>query len=248
LETAAKLAHAGNRILSFFAAVLILTLLLYGGYSLWDTAMVYQGAFVSWDLLQYKPSLEKENNTLTLAELQRLNADTRGWITVDQTHIDYPVVQGKTNMDYINKDVQGDFALSGSVFEDCRNSADFSDEYCLLYGHHMDNGAMFGDVMEFLNADYFAGHPSGILYLSGKTFQITFFACVEADAMDSVIYNPKALPVGNIEPVLNRIRETAVQTREIGITAQDHIIGLSTCAEAETNGRVILFGRLEEVR
>ena len=100
MERMAKLARAGNRALSFIAGILVLVMFLYGGYSLWDTAMLYQGAFVSDDLLEYKPSPGKTDGP-TLAELAGLNSDVRGWVTIDDTHIDYPIVQGETDMDYI---------------------------------------------------------------------------------------------------------------------------------------------------
>lgn len=245
MERAALLARIGNRILSVIVGILILFMLLYGGYSLWDTAMLYQGAFVSSDLLKYKPSSGKTDGP-TLAELAALNPDVRGWLTIDDTHIDYPVVQGKTDMDYINKDVYGEFALSGSIFMDSRNAADFSDSYCLLYGHHMDNGAMFGDVVEFVNKDYFDSHRTGTLYLTdGSFYTIELFACIEIDAFDGVVYQPAAREQGNVERLLEYIREKAVQYREMSVTASDQIVGLSTCAEAETNGRVVVFGRME---
>lgn len=245
MERAAALARAGNRVLSVIVAILIAVMLLYGGYSLWDTAMLYRGAFVSSDLLKFKPSPENVDGP-TLAELVALNPDVRGWLTIDDTHIDYPVVQGKTDMDYINKDVYGEFSLSGSIFMDSRNAADFSDSYCLLYGHHMDNGAMFGDVVEFVNKDYFDSHRTGTLYLiDGSVYTIELFACIEIDAFDSVVYQPTAQEQGNVGPLLEYIREKAVQYREIGVTTSNQIIGLSTCAEAETNGRVVVFGRME---
>ena len=125
MERAALLARIGNRILSVIVGILILFMLLYGGYSLWDTAMLYQGAFVSSDLLKYKPSSGKTDGP-TLAELAALNPDVRGWLTIDDTHIDYPVVQGKTDMDYINKDVYGEFSLSGSIFMDSRNAVSYT--------------------------------------------------------------------------------------------------------------------------
>ena len=53
MERAALLARAGNRALSVIVGIFILVMLMYGGYSLWDTAMLYQGAFVSNDLLKY---------------------------------------------------------------------------------------------------------------------------------------------------------------------------------------------------
>lgn len=244
METAARFAKAGNKILGFLAAVLILLMLLYGGYSLWDTYSLYRDAFADNDLMRFKPGGDDPSNP-TLEELMAVNPDVRGWITIDDTNIDYPVVQGETDMEYINKDVYGEFALSGSIFLDCRNQPDFSDSYSLLYGHHMANGAMFGDVVEFVNPGYFETHQTGTLYLSGSTYQIMLFACVKANSSDSLIYNPGAQNPETMADFLNYVKEQSVQYREIGITQDDRIIGLSTCAEAQTNGRVIVFGRLE---
>ena len=56
MRTAAWLARAGSALLGLFAAVMILLMLLYGGYSLWDTAMVYRGSYLSDDLLKFKPT------------------------------------------------------------------------------------------------------------------------------------------------------------------------------------------------
>lgn len=245
LEFAAKLARGADKVLSLIAVLMILLLLCYGGYSLWDTAMLYKGAFNSSDLLQYKPSAD-DPESLTFEELLKLNPDVCAWITVDDTHIDYPVVQGEDDMEYINKDVKGEFAFSGAIFLSCLNNRDFSDRYNLLYGHHMDGGAMFGDVVEFRDKSYFDSHETGTLYLPGKAIPITFFACVSIDAFDSVVYHPDAQPAGDVTTLLNHIQGTAVQYRDIGVTAKDQIIGLSTCSEAVTNGRVVLFGRLDK--
>lgn len=246
MHTAAKLARAGDRLVSLLAAGLILLMLLYGGYSLWDTAMVFNGAFLSSDLLQFKPAAGDPDSNPTLAELQAINPDVLGWLTIDDTHIDYPVVIGETDMEYVNKDVYGDFALSGSIFMDSDNARDLSDAYTLVYGHHMDNGAMFGDVVEFVNTDYFESHQTGTLYLPDATYSIEIFACVQVDAFDSMIYDPLAQN-GDVSELLNYVDEIAVQSRYIGVQPTDKVIGLSTCAEAETNGRVVIFGRLDRM-
>ena len=164
LAAAARLARLGSAAVSALAAVLMAVLLAFGGFALWQDAAVSRGAFASADLLQYKPA-DKNTAAPTLAELQALNPDVCGWLTIDGTHIDYPLVQGATNMDYINRDVYGEFSLSGAVFLDSRSKADFSDGYSIVYAHHMENGAMFGDVSKFVQADYFAAHPSGSLIL-----------------------------------------------------------------------------------
>ena len=66
--------------------------------------------------------------------------DMAGWITIDGTDIDYPVMQGKDNNAYLNTDPFGNYSLTGSIFLDSRSSPDFSDEYSVIYGHHMDYG------------------------------------------------------------------------------------------------------------
>ena len=164
-------------------------------------------------------------------------------LTVDGTGIDYPVVQGATNMDYVNRDVYGDFSLSGAIFLDSRCAADLTDPYTVIYGHHMDNSAMFGDVARFAEADYFAAHPAGSISLPDAAYTIELFACVVTDAYDTAIYTPERYP-DDVGALLDYAAAQAVQQRDIGVTAQDRLVALSTCAGSETNGRVVVLGRL----
>lgn len=242
---AVKCARVGNKILSFIAMVLVLIMLLYGGYSLWNTIMIYRGAFSSNDLLKYQPTGDGPNS-ITLGELMKLNKDVVGWITIFDTHISYPVVQGKDNQEYLNKDVFGKFSFSGSIFLDYRNACDFTDSYSIIYGHHMEYGAMFGDVVEFKNDDYFQEHKTGALFLLDDTYKITLFACVETQEFNNKIYNPTVQGKDNLDTLLKYIKDEAVQYRDIPLNNDDKIIGISTCAEAGTNERVVLFGRLDK--
>ena len=242
---AVKCAWVGNKILSFIAMVLVLIMLLYGGYSLWNTIMIYRGAFSSNDLLKYQPTGDGPNS-ITLGELMKLNKDVVGWIKIFDTHISYPVVQGKDNQEYLNKDVFGEFSFSGSIFLDYRNACDFTDSYSIIYGHHMEYGAMFGDVVEFKNDDYFQEHKTGALFLLDDTYKITLFACVETQEFDNKIYNQIVQGKDNLDTFLKYIKDEAVQYRDISLNHDDKIIGLSTCAEAGTNERVVLFGRLDK--
>lgn len=244
MKTAVRMARIGNFMIALFVAFLILTMCAYGGYSLWDSYMISHSAF-SRELLKYKPkSSDPEEVKYSLEELMAINSDVRGWLTIDGTHIDYPVVQGEDDMYYVNTDVFGSFSLSGAIFLSCLNSPDFSDPYSLIYGHHMDNGGMFGDVMEFADAEYFAEHTTGTLYLEEEVYRVKLFACMEADAYDSLIYHPSK--DYDLSALLDYLKADSVQYREIGVTASDRIIGMSTCVDAVTNGRMIVFGRLEK--
>ena len=245
MAVVASAARFGDKILSFLAIILMVVMLSFGGYSLWDTYVTMSGAFLKNDLLKYKPSLDNPEQTrLSLQELMAINPDTRAWITLDGTHIDYPMVQGKDDMEYVNKDVTCEFSLSGSIFLSAKNKADFSDPYILTYGHHMDNGGMYGDVMEFVNKDYFDIHQTGHLFLpDGSARKLEIFAAIECDAYDKMIYSTDGRE-GHIMELVTYLKNHSTNFRDIGMRESDQIIALSTCVSLETNGRAVVLARL----
>ena len=237
-------ARVGNRILSIMAGILILLMLSYGMYSLWDTYKIYANSFADEELLKFRPTDDGEDNP-TLKDLKKLNPDVKAWIQVPKTNIDYPVVQGQDDMEYINKNVYGEFELSGAIFLSCLNKDDFSDPYNLVYGHNMKNGGMFADVADFTNKEYFETHQKGKLYLTDATRKIRFFACMKVTAADAKIYHPDGYRKENLKDLLDYIQANAVQYRDVNVADENSLIDLSTCSEAETNGRVVLIGKLE---
>ena len=98
-----------HKSINFIVAIVSLLLFLICLYAMIDAAMVYNGANDS-KIMKYKPTA---GNT---EELRELSEDAVAWITIDGTRIDYPVMQGKTNAEYLNKDPYGEFSLSGSIF------------------------------------------------------------------------------------------------------------------------------------
>lgn len=245
LHAAAVTARALDRALTAVAGVILVLALLYSGYALWDTWRIYEGAAVDESLLKYKPSPNTAGGN-NFAELLAINPDVCAWLTVDGTSIDYPVVRGEDNVAYVNTDVYGRFSLSGSIFLDCRNTADFSDAYSLIYGHHMEGNVMFGELARFSEASYFEEHPLGTLLLPDGTYDIEFFACLQVDAYDAQIFGPGKLTEGEVTALLERACSEALQYRDIGVSGKDKVLALSTCSDAATNARTIVLGRLVE--
>jgi sortase B len=149
-------------------------------------------------------------------------------------------------MEYVNKDVYGNFSLTGSVFMASENRPDFTDSYNLLYAHHMDNGAMFGDVLKFRKSGYFRKHKTGHVYFTDHSEAIEIFACVECDAYDSRFYTVADKTRDTMDAFETLIREKACQYRDISLQPEDRIIALSTCVSGSTNGRCVIFGRLKD--
>jgi sortase B len=239
--------HSMDRLIDTVIALVLLIAVLYGGFGLWDTWNIYHNAGVSDDLLKYKPTwISEDTPNPSISELQEINPDVVAWLTVDGTNIDYPVVQGETNMEYINQAVDKSFSLTGSIFLDFQNQSDFTDFYSLIYGHHIAGNVMFGEVPNFLEDDYFESHTTGTLFLPDESRRIQWFACIQTDAYDKYMFTPTVYEdIASRQELLAYIRLTATQYRAIDVMPTDQIIVLSTCSEASTNGRVLLVGRLD---
>ena len=218
------------------AAIVSLLLFLICLYAMIDAYNVYEGANDK-SLLRYK--LEEGNNQL----LRELSDDAVAWLTVDGTKIDYPVMQGRTNSEYINKNPYGEFSLSGSIFLDSRNDSCFGDDYSMIYGHHMEYGAMFGSLDEYADKDYLESHNKGTLtVINGRKYRITFFASCKAQANDKVIFDPFAV---DNDSLLEYIDKNALVYSPEYVGSGSKLVALSTCQSAETNERMIVFGTLK---
>ena len=69
------------------------------------------------------------------------------WIKIDDTSINYPIVQGKDNEYYLNHNIDGKVATAGSIFLDYRNK--WSDDFLIIYGHRMSGEQMFGEIVRY---------------------------------------------------------------------------------------------------
>jgi sortase B len=241
-EVGRKAIRITNSIINAMVLAVIVILLAYAGYALWDADQIYQAAEKSnWEI--YKPTVEKEGKTF--AELRAINPDVFAWIEVFGTSIDYPVVQGPHNMKYVDTDAEGHYSLTGAIFLDHRNSRDFSDFNSILYGHHMERKAMFGEIGEFSDRMMFDTRRYGNLYFDGVDHGLEFFAFLHSDGYNYEVFTTCVDHFGK-QAYLDNLLEAAMHVRDIGITIDDRIILLSTCSSSSTNGRDVLVGRITD--
>lgn len=235
------LVKLASGIVNFAVLAACLLLFSYGCYAVWDSQQLTQAA----DAKQYEIYKPTDEDTRSFVELQAINPDVFGWLNVYGTNIDYPLLQGEDNSKYVNTNVDGEYSLIGALFLDYRNKPDFSDFNSIIYGHHMAEDKMFGDIADFADRDFFDSHRYGSLFYEGKTHGIEFFAFLEVDAYDE-LYTPAVEGEENRQGYLEQIMEQAVYTRDLPVGTSDHLVLLSTCTSLLTNGRHILVGRITE--
>lgn len=237
-----KRIQIADHVVNLLIVLCFLPILLYAGYTLWDVQHIYQSAEASL-YESYKPTA---TNKVSIEELQKKNPEVFGWLTVNDTNIDYPLVQSSDNSKYVNTDVEGKFSLSGSIFLDYRNKKNFSDVNNIIYGHHMDKRVMFGEIEYFEKEKYFKSHQYGKIYFEREWHDIEFFAFLHADAYDSVLYNTELQMEKDMQQYVRYIKEKAKVFKELPFDKDEHFITLSTCTSDSTNGRHLLIGRIKD--
>ena len=253
----AAAANVGMTVLSLLSGLLAAALILYSGYVLYDTFYTQEKAKSGWDLLQYKPSIVERGDEDVPADLKNLladvNDDYRAWLTVYETGIDYPVMQGSDDLYYAYHDIYRETSLTGAIYLAAANKPDMSDSYDLIYGHHMDNGAMFGGLDLYEQESYFNSHREGILVAQSAVYDLYAFAVAQTDAYQDRIYtvgdrmdDVAAFLRGNTGDADSAGTDWSADTLtlffdEAPLTGAERIVALSTCASANTNGRLLVF-------
>ena len=231
----------GSKILMIASTVLAATLVTYSGYALWDSVYTSQAAFVNNDLTQYKPEIVEDEKP-SLEDMQEINKDTVAWLTIYNTNIDYPVVHGEDDLEYANKDIYGKASLTGTIYLSAENEG-FNDPYCIIYGHHMDNGAMFGDIGKYTDRTFFSEHKYGLLVTPEQIYDLEIFAAVKTDAYDKMVYGITDKNYATLPSFVNWLSQHSEVYDAIQMVNNDQLLALSTCADESTYGRTIAFAK-----
>lgn len=252
LDHLSRVSRIGESLLRAVAIALALLMFAFAGYSVLDSYYQEHMAFASWDLVRYKPvSDDGRISREKFSELKALNPDVVGWVTIFDTNIDYPILQGPDDLYYVNRDIYGDSTLAGSIYLQSANQSDFSDTFNLLYGHHFDNGAMFGDVSKYKDADFMIGHRYGELITEDGVYDLRIFACIETNAYDSSIYGVTQIEDTSAHsldvphklvyyPSSTDKEDLMDEDGSFVILGHKNVLALSTCDDAETDGRDVV--------
>ena len=184
-----------------------------------------------------------------------LNVSTSGILKLFGMHhedldgtmpVRYPVLQGEDNLTYINKDVYGNFALAGSIFLDSNCDRSFQKKYSLLYGHHMAEHKMFGDLDLYEKQKFFDKNQTGTLVLPDRSYKLEIFACIKTSANEDNIFIPQKWQKST-DGLLKYAEKSAKYIhqdtmKKIG-TSKDfsQILAMSTCSSDYTDARTVIL-------
>ena len=190
-----------------------------------------------WDYMNV-PFME-----VNFTELLKKNPDTVGWIKVDGTKVNYPIVQAEDNDYYLSHAFNKRSNAGGWVFADYR--VDFKDfgRNTIIYGHNMNNKTMFGSIPNMLYSGYLNNSNNYYIKISTPTSNTVWKVFSVYTIEPEVYYLKTNFRTEPYDKFLNTLKGRSVYDFGIDVTTDDKILTLSTCDNTGTK-RVAVHAKM----
>jgi sortase B len=176
--------------------------------------------------------------------LSGINPDAVGWISSENSKINYPLVQGRDNAYYLNHLVSNEVNRLGFIFVVYRNKRDFSDEHTLIFGHNMNDGSMFNDLERYKDPAYYKDHKTIYLLTKAKYFRVDIFAgyLTTPQKIGQIYFN------FDTQEAKERYISEAIRLSnfksDVVLSKEDKIVSFFTCDYATEDSRFVVIGKL----
>ena len=181
--------------------------------------------------------------------LYQKNKKLIGWLKIDDTLIDYPVMQTSDNEYYLDHNYNQEYDKNGSLFLDCDCSAYPQSTNLIIYGHHMKSGQMFGGLQKYAKESYAQKHSIirfDTIYEKG-TYQVMYVFRSKVYNENDIVFKYYQFIEANSEEEFNSYMKEmeAVSLYDTGVTASfgDRILTLSTCDYSQDDGRFVVVAK-----
>ena len=196
---------------------------------------------------------QEENIELTVLEeyqtLYNKNKKMVGWIKIEDTEIDYPVMQTVNNEYYMDHNFNQEYDRNGSLFLDKDCDIVHRNTNLIIYGHHMKSGKMFGGLNKYSSQEYCKEHPNiqfDTIYERG-TYEVMYVFRSRIYNEDEVVFKYyQFLDAASAQEFNSNMQEmAALSLYDTGVTASygDQLLTLSTCDYSEEDGRFVVVAK-----
>ena len=191
----------------------------------------------------------EESNSAKFAALRDQNSDFIGWISIEDTKLDFPVMYAPNNKDfYLRHDFNKEYSIYGVPYLDEKTTLGANDqsENLIIYGHNMKTGTIFGCLTGYKDADYYEEHPYvqfDTVY-GDATYEVFAAFSIDVVADTSFVYNQY---VDMDEDTYNTYVDEVISRSDVdtGIRPAygEQLLTLSTCEYSSDNGRYVVVAR-----
>lgn len=191
-------------------------------------------------------SVIKENDKILKLREEFENKDIVGYLSINDTTIDYPVLQTADNEFYLNHDAYSNESKAGSIFLDYENNIEILDYNTVIYGHNMHDDIMFHSLRNYIDEAYFREHKVINFTTLYNEYVYEIFSVYETDVdfpYITVLFNSNE----EFYELSSQFKEKSIYETNININENDKIITLSTCSYfsgINSNKRFVVQGKL----
>ena len=179
-------------------------------------------------------------------ELSKINSDTVGFIKVNGTNINYPVVQTSDNDYYLNHAYDKNKNSAGWVFADYRNNMKKFDKNTIIYAHGRLNNTMFGSLKGILNSKWYNNKDNYIVKFS-TPYENTIWRVFSVYSVEAESYYITTSFDDNFDEFLKTIKNRSLKDFNTNVSSNDKILTLSTCKDTSGKERVVMHAKLIKV-
>ena len=186
----------------------------------------------------------KEGNYVNSAneeELKSINSDYKMWIQIENTNINYPVVQSSDNDYYLKHNFRKESNISGTVFVESANDID-NDKNIILYGHNMRNGTMFNNITNYKEESFFNEDNKISIIMNNTLYEYEVFSVYVKNVSEVNLAIGFASEDEFINYAYNEAEESLYK-KDVDFSAEDNLITLVTCSYEFTDARTIVVAR-----
>ena len=190
----------------------------------------------NYDKSLFKHYGNMQLNQIDFNSLKNTNSDVVGWIIVDGTNINYPVVKTQDNDYYLNHNFNHNDDSTGWPFMDYRNNIGMSDDNTIFYGHNLLNNTSFGSISKIFTNNWIRNSSGKIIYLTHNTLYT--YQIFSAYYINHESYYLQTNLDNKVE-FLNTLKTRSIVKFNVDVSVNDKIVTLSTCTNDNTGRKVI---------
>lgn len=176
--------------------------------------------------------------------LQEINPDIIAWLYCPGTVINYPILHGEDNDEYLHRRFDRRELVAGSIFIDAANSTDFSDPHTIFYGHNMTDKSMFATLEYWQYQEYFDKHPVMWLLTPDQDYKVLLFSAYNTSAYSDeyVVFENNGY---EFDRFLTNVQENSKVQSNVELYTGSNYVLFSTCAYVFKNARAVVYGMLQ---
>lgn len=190
---------------------------------------------------------EQQEDNVNLNKLYKINNDIVGWLKIENTNINYPVMQTKDRPDYyLRKNFYKEYSVFGTPYID-ENCDMENGNNLIIYGHHINGNKMFGELENYKNEEYYNKHKFIKFYTLNEKAEYEIISVFK-----TTVYNDKGFKYyqyynledeREFETFINKCKELSLYDTQKIAKYGDKLLTLSTCEYSQNNGRLVVVAR-----